>query len=106
MLGMASGPDRVAVHDMAECGGCGHRPTREADGHDTRQDLDIPPIKVEVAGHRRAAQDLFELRQVQQGGFPKGLSMSVRSHPIFHNTRRQPCSGLGLLAEVWELGLL
>ena len=72
-LSMVAHPDGAIVHDVAQCGGCGHRFSGEADGHDARQVFDIPPIKVEVTEHRRLHRTCPDCGQRNKGSFPEGL---------------------------------
>lgn len=72
-LKMVPDPDAVVEHDVSDCSGCGHALSGEVDGHDARQVLDVPPIRMEVTEHRRLHRVCGNCGKRNKGAFPDGL---------------------------------
>ncbi len=70
---MVDTPDAVVVHDVAQCGRCGHGLPGDAHDHDARQVFDIPPITMQVTEHRRSHKTCGACGKLNKGEFPKGL---------------------------------
>lgn len=73
-LGMIADSDALLViHDVAQCGRCGHGLPEDADSYDARQVFDIPPITIQVTEHRRLHKTCGVCGKRNKGEFPKGL---------------------------------
>jgi len=72
-LKMVAFPDVTIVHDIAQCGRCGHGLPQDAESYDARQVFDIPPITIRVTEHRRSHKTCGICGKRNIGEFPKGL---------------------------------
>lgn len=72
-LEMSSAPDKVVIHDIANCDCCGHTLPKEPEGFDARQVFDLPSIKIAVTEHRRNKKTCRHCGRENKASFPEGL---------------------------------
>ena len=78
-LKMAANPDKVKIHEVECCEGCGCslKDKRPID-YDRRQVFDIPPIAVEVTEHQAEIKECDQCGTVSTAAFPEGVTHKVQ----------------------------
>jgi|WetSurSiteA1Bulk_404760.scaffolds.fasta_scaffold20535_1 transposase len=74
-LRMVENPDKVVVHRVERCKGCGRSLRKKGVwGYERRQVFEIPPLKVEVTEHRAEMKACEQCGEVSTADFPKGIT--------------------------------
>ncbi len=66
------------VHDIAQCGRCGHKSPKGSGNYDARQVFDIPPITIQVTEHRRLHKTCSNCGTQNSGIFSKGSAQEAQ----------------------------
>lgn len=86
-LEFTDNPNHVVVHSPRRCRRCGKSLEKEpAIGYERRQEVDLPPLKVEVTEHRAEIKRCGDCREQTRGAFPDGLNASVQYGPRIRAT--------------------
>lgn len=75
---MIGTPDTIPVHHVGQCSPCVKTLSDDYIAHDARQVFDIPPIKIQVTGHRRPHKKCTCCGKPNRGTFPKELRQEAQ----------------------------
>lgn len=78
-LMMSENPDKIVVHELKTCSGCGETLFHiAARGFERRQVFDIPPIKIEVTEHQAEIKNCPCCGKKNRASFPDEVPASVQ----------------------------
>jgi transposase len=81
-LPLTESPDQVVVHAPRCCGKCGASLEGKAPiGYERRQEIELPPIKVQVTEHRAQIKVCGDCGAQTRGAFPEGMNSPVQYGP-------------------------
>ena len=86
-LDMVANPDSIIEYQAYRCHYCGGSLREAPVGHQARQVLDLPGIKMEVTEHRVVKKVCSCCGKISQGSFPEELSQKAQ----YGNRLKSPC---------------
>ena len=70
--------DAVQYHSLSACTHCGEALEANADNYESRQECELPPLKVQVTEHRAVLHTCAHCGQTNRGIFPEHLTQAVQ----------------------------